>query len=353
MAYTTIDDPSAHFQTAIYTGNGDHGHAITNDGNSDLQPDLLWIKNRGRAESNVIYDTSRSTSGGDMHMIFPDLTLVEAVDGDGSASSFDSDGFTVGANAYRANYDGDTFVGWQWKANGGSTSSDTNGNLTSTVQANTTAGFSIVTFDMDGLSGDKTIGHGLGKVPGVIIFKNREDARNWAIHHHSHDPPQYMVFDNDAVASSDNFNNSTDPTSTVFSLEVSWHGAHENIAYCFAEIQGYSKFGIYTGNGDADGAFVYTGFKPAWVLIKNSGADGFNWVLQDTTRSPFNLADNKLNPDSSAAEQTDYDKIDILSNGFKARVADAGCNADASTYIYMAFAEQPFVTSSGVPATAR
>ena len=350
MAYTTIDDGSAYFQTTLFTGN-DSARDITNGGNSDLQPDLIWVTSRSHGYNNGVFDSSRGTQKElQSNTTSAENTLTAGV------SAFNSDGYSYnGANYNTNSY---TFVAWQWKANGGTTttndaSATSVGNVDSVYQANTTAGFSIVTFDLTSDSGDKTIAHGLGQAPDVIIFKNRDDARNWAIHHHTQTPPQYMVFTTDAVASSDNFNNSTDPTSTVFSLETSWHGAHKHVAYCFAEVQGYSKFGSYTGNGNADGPFIYTGFSPSFVMIKCTSQTE-SWFINDTTRSVDNPTLEALIPNQTAVENTTTGySIDILSNGFKCRDDAGQQNEGSGNYIYMAFAEQPFVSSDGVPATAR
>ena len=353
MAYTAIDDPSAHFQADTYTG----GQTITFDGNSDLQPDWIWIKARTTAENWRAFDTSRGVGNGTDETKGLVISQAGTEESYSIVTSMDSDGVTLNTGDAYLNSGSHTYLLSAWKANGGSTTTNDAsatgvGNLDSVYQANTTAGFSIVTFDLTGDSGDKTIAHGLGQAPDVIIFKNRDDARNWAIHHHTQTPPEYMVFDTDAVASSDNFNNSTDPTSTVFSLETAWHGAHKHVAYCFAEIQGYSKFGSYTGNGNADGTFVYTGFKPAWLLLKQSSSSGEHWRLLDSARSTYNIVNKHLAPSIAGTESAETG-CDFLSNGFKLRDGDTHQNADDETYIYMAFAEQPFVTSGGVPCTAR
>jgi len=346
MAYTTIDDPSAYFQTVLWTGNGST-QSITFGGNSDLQPDWLWFKRRNGTNDHNVFDTTRGLT----ERQWPNLT--SASDSGSNGISALTDGFTSGTFYGDVNSNGNTFVTWQWKCNGGTTttndaSSTGVGNVDSVYQANTTAGFSIVTFDLTGDSGDKTIAHGLGQAPDVIFFKNRDDARNWAMHHHTQTPPQYMTPNtNAAVASSDNFNNSTDPTSTVFSLETSWHGAHKHVAYCFAEVQGYSKFGSYKGNGGSQ--FVYTGFAPAFLIEKRS-SNTSTWTLYDNKRSPFNERSEVLHPEGNDAEETYSSAPDFLSNGFAPRGA---INDNGETVIYMAFAEHPFVSSEGVPCTAR
>jgi hypothetical protein len=355
MAYTTIDDPSAYFQTALWTGNGST-QSITNDGNSDLQPDWIWTKKRNDGQNHHAIDSTRGVS----KALVVNDTDAEATKSNG-ITAFNSDGFSVGTDA-NFNNNTNTYVAWQWKANGGTTttndaSSTSVGNVDSVYQANTTAGFSIVTFDLTSDSGDKTIAHGLGQAPDVIIFKNRDDARNWAMHHHTQSPPQYMTPNtNDAVASSDNFNNSTDPTSTVFSLETSWHGAHKHVAYCFAEVQGYSKFGTYKGNGNTDGPFIYTGFKPAFGIFKRTNSTG-QWYMMTgkigDDGQDGNPLEDRLEANTSAAESDMGQGYDFLSNGIKIRHDGGEINGSGDSFIYMAFAEHPFVSSEGVPVTAR
>ena len=364
MAYTTIDDPSVYFQIGLYTGNGNSGKNI-NLGSAnytgeyvgqDIQPDLVWIKKRsgGSARSHQLYDSSRGVT----KLLHSDGTDAEQTQSAG-LTAFGSNDFTLG-NDDGVNGADHPYVSWNWKANGGTTSSftESGNNPGGTIQTNTTAGFSIITTTGTGNTG--TIAHGLGAVPEIIISKQRSNAENWAIYHGSNtDAPETEILTlntTDATADNANAYNDTAPTSSVFTVHTKNEvntDARTYVHYVFTPIQGYSKFGSYTGNGNADGTFVYTGFKPAWVMIKNSGASGFNWVLQDATRSPFNLADKKLTPNTTNAEETNADKIDILSNGFKARVSDAGVNASSSSYIYMAFAESPFVSSEGVPTTAR
>ena len=360
MAYTTIDDPSVYFQTTIYTGNGGNDHNITNTGNSNLSPDWIWLKNRGRADSHVVYDTSRSPTG-TMKLLHPDLDLVEADDGAGTFVSFDSDGFTVGANGFRNNFSDDTYVAWQWKANGGTrtTNTESGNNPAGGFQANTTAGFSIVDYTGTGSAG--TMAHGLGAVPHMILFKNRGEADDWAVYHQGNTSAPETDFlrlnTNGATTDNSNFMNDTAPTSSVFTVgtgdKVNADG-ETYIAYCFTEKQGYSKFGSYTGNGNADGPFIYTGFKPAWILFKAT-AGTENWGIFDNRRNTQtgNPRDIYLMPSANNADSSESDSVDFLSNGFKWRISSGFRNADAVNFIYMAFAESPFVSSEGVPTTAR
>ena len=357
MAYTTIDDPSVYFQTLIYTGNGGASRALTNDGNSDLQPDWLWIKKRNASRSHTLTDSSRG------------LNKYLEADDTGSEGTFtdkvisaQSDGFTVGDNS-SVNANNDTYVAWQWKANGGTTttndaSSTSVGTIDSVYQANTTAGFSIVTYTGTGSAG--TIAHGLGVAPTVIIGKDRSDTSQWFVQHPALGATHYGELD-DTTAFADDatyFNDST-PTSTVFGIgnDGATGGTTDYVAYCFAPIQGYSKFGSYKGNGtsssaDFDGPFIYTGFKPAWIMTKRSSSTGGSWAIVDNKRDTMNPTQIALFANTNGADDTDK-KVDFLSNGFKLRNSRDDFNTDGVTYVYFAFAEHPFVSSKGVPVTAK
>ena len=324
MAYTTIDDPSAYFQAATYTGTGSSGNAITNDGNSDLQPDLVWIKQRnGQGTDHQLVDSTR----GNTKYLYSNSTGLEVTSSD-RLTSFNSDGFTLGADASNVvnQSGGYLYVGWQWKANGGTTSSNTNGTITSTVQANTDAGFNIVTFTGNG-SNDATIGHGLGVTPAMIITKNRADSVSWRVWHKDL-TSTYVLFLNSN-------NSQTSPTAqgngyiktvgsstySVYQGLTDTNGVNGSgdamVSYCFAEKQGYSRFGKYTGNGNANGTFIYTGFKPAVVINKRIDAGG-PWTIFDNARCPSNVNNAKLFPHLSDAEVTTTgDPIDFLSNGYK------------------------------------
>ena len=355
MAYTTIDDPSAHFQTLLYTGDGTSSQAQTNTGNSDLQPDWVWIKKRagGTARAHQLYDSSRGVT----KLLHSNSDGAESTQSAG-LTAFGSDGFTVGDDdGIGANTA--TYVAWQWKANGGTTTSfnESGNNPGGTLQTNTTAGFSIITTTGTGATG--TIAHGLGAGPHWWISKQRSNAENWAVYHVSNTsaPETEILTLNTTDATADNANayNDTAPTSTNLTVhtknEVNTDG-RTYVHYVFAPIQGYSKFGSYTGNGNADGPFVYTGFKPAWLIIKRTSSSG-DWLLWDNKRDTSNVTDAVLKPNSNAAENTGYWYIDFLSNGFKIRATDAEINQSGGTLIYMAFAEHPFVSSKGVPVTAR
>jgi len=360
MAYTNIDDPSAFFQTALYTASGSN-LSITNDGNSDLKPDFIWIKQRNGTENHMLVDSTRGVS----KYLLSDSTSAEQTV-TSRVETLDTDGFTVNGASNPVNASGGSYVAWQWKANGGTTVSNTDGDLRSvTVQANQDAGFSIVRF----LGGTTpyTAGHGLGVAPDVIISKRLGATVGWYVYHKDVGAGKYLQINNaNAAATSATEAFTSAPTSTIFTGGTGIGGATDYyINYCFAEKQGYSKFGSYVGNGSGtsdgtfNGRFVYTGFKPAWVLIKRSDySAGDAWTLFDNKRprsgSTGNYINNKLGADSTAAESGNvYDAVDFLSNGFKLRTGRAGTNASGSTYIYMAFAESPFVTSTGIPTTAR
>jgi hypothetical protein len=355
MAYTNIDDPSAYFQTAIYSGSNSD-LSVTNDGNSDLKPDFLWIKQRSSTESHMLVDSTRGVSKYLLsNSTTAELTVTSIVE------TLDTDGFTLNGASNPVNALGATYVGWQWKANGGTTASNTDGSITSTVQANTDAGFSIVTYG--GTGSAATLGHGLADTPDVIIFKNRDDTNVWATYHQGIGNNEKLVLNTTAAEDEDgSFMNGTLPTSSVFSVgaSVNTNGSSDNyVAYCFAEKQGYSKFGKYVGNGNVNGPFVYLGFQPAWILLKRSDSTS-DWYIIDNKRSAsgganvnvYTLYPNLSDAESTGEAESTYG-IDFLSNGFKIRASHASRNTSGDTYIYMAFAENPFTTSTGIPTTAR
>ena len=360
MAYTNIDDPSAYFQTAIYTGGGGSS-SITNDGNSDLKPDLVWFATRSAANNKPLLD---STRGGNK-FIYSDLSQgADTGDAGVGIATFNTDGFTFGSTAQTYfNDTNKTYVAWQWKANGGTTASNTVGNINSVVQANTDAGFAIVTYTGNG-SANQTIGHGLGAVPKMILFKNRSNSAYWYVYHvdTGNDTMTYLNLSNAAQSLSSQFSTPTTTTFNVSNENSTFSGYNTSgntyVAYVFADVQGYSKFGSYVGNGNANGPFAYTGFKPAFLMIKNSSGSG-HWTMYDNKRAATNLNNKKLAANLAEAENDnaqlggDAYGIDFLSNGFKIRLTGNNHNVSAATYIYMAFAENPFTTSTGVPTTAR
>jgi len=367
-AYTTIDDPSAYFQTALHTTA--NAGTITNDGNSDLQPDFIWSKARGGAYAHGLYDSTRGVT----KLLSSNTDSDETTASAGyDLTSFNTDGFSTGNNQYSTICGGVTYVAWQWKANGGTTASNTDGDITSTVQVNQDAGFSIMTYT--GTTGDvHTIGHGLGVTPKVWIVKARGDGGDfddWFFWHKdmaaSNIIDNRMLFLNttDALATYTGINAVTSSTIRVKSSTTAQNGI-TYVAYAFAEKQGYSKFGKYVGNSNADGPFIYLGFKPAFVMIKRTdqGTTYSSWAMFDNKRLGYNptggpqslyanrdYAEGKRGQGSDNSQEV---RIDMLSNGFK--VKDGGSdeiNDAADTYIYMAFAESPFVTSTGIPTTAR
>jgi len=366
MPYTNIDDPSAYFQTVLYTGTGSANNAITNDGNSDLQPDWIWFKSRDAGHSHYVVDSNRGRALG----LYPDGVNSE-VTSSGSTTdcqSFDSNGFTVGTpeDANSTNSSSSTKVAWQWKANGGTTSSNTDGTITSTVQANQDAGFSIVTWTGNE-NASATVGHGLGVAPDMWIAKRRNGTYNWQVYTSALAPVggNNLILTLNSTAAAEQITGTSFTSSSTFQPSSNAKRNSGNmIAYCFASKQGYSKFGKYVGNGSGtsdgtfNGPFVYTGFKPAFLIIKRSDGGLEDWDMFDNKRprlsSTGNYINNKLYANQSAAESGNvYDAVDFLSNGFKIRTGRGGTNTSGGTYIYMAFAENPFTTSTGVPCTAR
>lgn len=320
---------SKNMNIALYTGNGST-QSITGLG---LSPDLVWYKDRSAASSNGLFDRVRGATA----YLSSDNTGVEStVSG---VTSFDSDGFSLGSNA-GGNFSGRSYVGWTWKG-GGTGVSNTSGSITSTVSANATAGISIVGYTGNNTAG-ATVGHGLGVAPKMIIVKSR-GTENWGVYHHTLGSTTGLLLNTTGASISAAWWNSAAPTSSTFSLSsgsgITNTNAQAYIAYCFAEVAGFSKFGSYTGNGSTDGTFVYTGFRPRFIIIKNSGAVD-SWQIRDTARDSYNQATAALYPNLSNAEGADTG-IDILSNGFKLR-ASTGLNANTNTFVYAAFAEAPF-----------
>jgi hypothetical protein len=319
----------------LYTGNGTSQTIDTG-----LQPDFIWIKRRNGAAAHTLTDSVRGTS----KQLFTNLSDAEQTDADSGVTAISSSSMTLGDNNLAVgsvNGSGSTYVAWNWKANGAGVS-NTAGTITSTVSANTTSGFSVVSWTGTGSTG--TVGHGLGAAPSFIVAKRRNAVTNWQVYHRSLTANNQLCL-NLAIASfSTTTWNSTEPTSSVFSIDNVELGANgaTMIAYCFAPISGYSAFGSYTGNGSADGPFAYLGFRPRYVMIKRTDSTN-DWFIIDTSRNTYNVAGTALYPNSSSSETTNgfYD-LDIVSNGFKARTSNAVTNASSGTYIYAAFAESPF-----------
>jgi hypothetical protein len=342
MAYTTIKKPSDYFNTKLYTGTGSE-LAITGVG---FQPDWTWIKARNIAYDHNLFDVVRGVT----KTIKSNKTDAESTQAQ-MLKSFNSDGFTIGTDG-AVNENTYTFASWNWLADNTSGSANTDGSISSTVSANTTSGFSIVSYT--GTGANATVGHGLGVAPKMVIVKNRSSVYDWVAWQASFAGTEYIVLNKtDAKGTATAVWNSTIPTSTVFSLGSNAavnESSATQIAYCFAEKQGYSKFGSYTGNGSADGTFVYTGFKPAFVIIKRTDA-AYSWATYDAKRYPENKSTIPALWSNESSAEGSYSTIDFLSNGFKIRDTSVTINASGGSYIYMAFAEEPLVGDN--PATAR
>ena len=350
-----IDKPSDYFNTKLYSGTGSE-LALTGVG---FAPNWIWIKHRNEANPHKIFDTVRGVG----KSLKSNSTDVEASNEEnGYVSAFGSDGFTLvggSTSSNDVNKSSGSYVAWNWKAETSFTNDASGtgiGSIDSAGSFNNDSGFSIVSYTGTGSAG--TIKHGLSTAPKMIIQKNRDETQPWWTYVESIGAGGQLRLNATNAAGSDGATlwNSTAPTSSVFSVgdNTGTNGSADKcIAYCFAEKQGYSKFGSYTGNGNADGTFVYTGFKPAFVLCKNTGNSGAQWLMVDNKRVGINPIENYVQANSSSAEATGTDNYDFLSNGFKCRSTNSWNNQSGYNIIYMAFAENPFVTSTGVPATAR
>mgnify|MGYP003675035742 CR=1 FL=1 len=359
MAYTVIDKPSDYFNTVLYTGNTSNGHEING---LDFTPSWVWIKSRdGDAFDHMLFDSVRASTTAAPFELRSNKTNAESTDTSGLVS-FDSDGFTLNSGGY---VNTGSFVSWNWRtgtAFSNDASSTSIGTLDSAGSSNQEAGFSIVSYTSNG-SSNQSVAHNLGGVPEMIISKNRDSGsasyNYWTVYHHSlatANDKKLKLNTTDAASTTNEWGD-TDPTSTVYSLHTSGdgttnHSTDKMISYCFRSIKGYSKFSSYIGNGNADGTFVHLGFKPAFIMAKCSSASG-DWVITDVKRNPYNALSKRLFPNQSIAESTTNNWYDALSNGFKARLSDGTHNGSGKTYLYAAFAESPFVTSTGIPATAR
>ena len=351
MAYSTISKPSLHFNTKLYTGNG----STQNITGLDFQPDLIWYKRRDTSNHNRLIDSVRGSNKN----LSSDQTAGENTEST-YVTSFNSDGWSIGSNT-DVNASSSSMVAWTWKA-GGAASSNSNGSITSSVSANTTAGFSIVTYTGNG-TGNSTIGHGLGDTPDFIIVKRRDGTGNWGTLNPFFtttsdcnilylDTTAAVADDTNVFGTSAAFNNNT------FTVG-DWNGSNANgstyVAFVYAYKQGFSKGGKFTATNSSDGPFVYTGFKPAWVLIKSS-LSGAGWVIVDSKRDVDNPADKILYPSATNNEASGDRYIDLNSNGFKLRNSYGDMNGGTAQYMYFAFAEEPLVANvgvNGIPATAR
>ena len=347
MAYTTIPKSTDYFNTKLYTGNGS-SQTITG---LNFEPSWVWIKSRSNAEGHGLFDVLRGVT---KRIQSNNINAESSVAG--SLESFDSDGFTVG-NDVGANGNGQTFVSWNWKANGAG-SSNTDGTInTIKTSANTTSGFSISTYTGTGSAG--TIGHGLGVAPTAIITKRISASEQWFTWIQGiTSAGGFLKLDVTNAASTNNTAFPWNPQANTFGLSgdaATNSNGVTYLAYCFAEKQGYSKMGAYTGNGNVDGSFIYTGFKPAFVMAKKTSGVG-RWSILNNKSNPFNVTYLMLSPNETSGDYTAAAwNTDFLSNGFKIRSSESEYNANGSTYIYMAFAETPFVANSGqsIPTTAR
>ena len=356
MAYTTIDNPELYFQTKLYSGSSSDV-TVTFDGSEDMQPDWVWLKKRSGSGDSLAYDSVRGTN----KRLQPNAGDAE-VDRSGNndeLKSFNSDGWTLGTFNSNVTGAGSTNVSWNWKAgtsfsnSGGSNGAD----LASSGSYNRDAGFSIVTFTGNATA-DQQIYHGLNSVPKWMILKNRTNSNgeSWAVYHASMGNTYRLNLNTTGGKSNSDsaeFWADTTPTSTVLSIgrqdQVNGSG-NTHVVYCFSEVKGYSKFSSYVGNGSSDGTFVYTGFRPAWLLFKGNNTS--NWQLWDNKRDTINPVEKALHPDITNTASTDQD-IDFLSNGFKIRGSVAHINGSGVDFYYAAFAESPFVNSNGIPNNAR
>ena len=334
-----------HFNTVLYTGNGT-SQSITGVG---FQPDWVWFKSR---DDGSLWHFLLDSSRGGGARLYSNGNGAE-VTNTNRITSFDADGFSVGS-AVNVNANNDPIVAWNWKANGGTTttndaSATSVGTIDSVYQANTTAGFSIVLYNGTGANG--TIAHGLSSAPEMVIYKSRDTAQNWVVYHKDVGNAHTLYLDlTNGKDSTTGTYNSTDPTSTVLSVGDSIYANRSGdkfVAYAFHGVEGYSKMDKYLGNGSTDGSFVYTGFRPAWVMIKSTGSSTNGWYIYDNKRLNFGtLVDGQLYANLSNAEDDGNRDLDFLSNGFKPRLTDTNVNGSGTEYIYMAFAEQPFKFSN-------
>ena len=351
MAYTTIDDPTAFFQCTLYTGNNGT-QTITHTGNSDLQADMIWGKARNDSAAHFRIDSVRGVS----------KRFKQNADAESTVST----GITaIGSDSFALGNDGDfndnsiNYATWNWKA-GTSFTNDASstgvGTIDSAGSFNNDAGFSIFTFTGTGSIG--TIKHGLNTKPDVIFIKGRSEAKAWTVYHSSLGAGKALFLQaTDAAVDHPRYWNDVEPTTSVFTGGSSTNLTGSGITfvgYAFTAKKGYSKFGSYVGNGNADGTFIYTGFKPAFVMTKSSATTS-NWEIKDNKRLGYNTVDTYIKANAGSAEDTGVSShaMDFLSNGFKHRGNNDEVNGSGEAYIYMAFAENPFTTSTGIPATAR
>ena len=341
-----INKPSEYFNTKLYTGTGAE-NSISDIG---FNPDFVWFKKRSASEHHFLYDQVR----GALKKIATSNTNPQFTETQ-TLKSFDTGGYTLGTSG-EVNGSATTYVSWNWLA-GGTGVSNTDGSITSTVSANTTSGFSVVTYSGNSTAG-ATIGHGLGVAPEIVFYKATTAAFDWLVYSKALGATKELVLNSTAAGTTSSVFNNQDPTSTNLIVNTNSgnnSSSHSYVAYCFAPKKGFSKFGSYVGNGSADGTFVYTGFKPAMIIFKNTTTSGTSWTIYDNKRDTYNVTNHLLLPSGSdpeiSANSTLY--LDFLSNGFKMRGANSTFNTSGDTYIYMAFAEEPLVGTNNIPATAR
>ena len=346
MAYTTVNNGSLFMNPTLYTGNSTAtAHTV------GFQPDFTWLKVRNATGAHYLFDSVRLAT----NYIQSNSNALQGTDAQ-TLKSFDANGYTVGTSN-SVNTNGETMVGWNWKAGGGQGSSNTDGSINTTyTSVNTTSGFSISSYT--GTGSNATVGHGLGAVPKMIIVKETiGSANDWTVYHVTQGSNTRGILNETNAWGSNTAWNNTTPTSSVFSIgsgSVTNRSGSTYTAYCFSDIQGFSKMGSYVGNGNVDGTFIYTGFKPSFIMYKKSSGTG-RWTMEDNKRDPINVATRGLEANNSTAENTGsgYWDVDLLSNGFKFRTTEQETNQSGQTFIYMAFAEAPLVGSNNVPCTAR
>jgi len=344
---TSTTQANDYFNVVLWTGDTSLSRNITG---WDFNLGLLWVKQRSTVRDNWLVDRVRGAQIG----LVSNTTAAEATDATATNAFVDStspnaNGFTAGNGSAvwgGVNSNGGTYVGWGWNA-GGSNATNTSGTITSTVRANTTSGFSVVTASASGTS-PVTVGHGLGVAPSMVIGRVRNNTATWYVYHSSFSAQDYLVLNSTAAKATSSNIWDVAPTSTVFTIgnpQNGWNGgtagSYNYVAYCFAAVAGYSAFGSYTGNGSTDGPFVYTGFRPRYLLVKSAGTAGTSWGIYDSSRNLYNVTNAALYTDLANAESTSYD-IDFLSNGFKIRATTTNLNGNGVTLIFAAFAESPF-----------
>lgn len=331
------ENPTKQFGIVTYTGNGG-SNAITGLG---FQPDLVWAKSRSSAQNHILIDSSRGQG-----LLFSSVTNAEQTSGGPFMTSYDSDGFTYSSSGSNANDSGQNYVAWCWRANGGTTASNSDGDITSTVQANTKAGFSIVTYTGNRTgTGVSTVGHGLDSAPDMVITKSRSDSGNWWVQHTGTSTASKMLNLQSTNAETDKSGNGTlsRPTATVFGTNFTdglGTNGQTHVAYCWHNVEGFQKFGSYVGNYNTDGSFIYTGFRPRMLFVKRLDATN-SWFVWDTARTTFNKMNSYLYWDLSNAEETGY-AIDVLSNGFKLKGQNNATNNNGGDFIYGAWGDVPF-----------